>query len=176
LDFYNMRRHDVLKARPNAAHTGLARLEEKYDVRIITQNIDDLHERGGSSHVLHLHGEITKTRSVHNPHRTYPYEADIRLGHLAADGGQLRPFIVWFGEAVPMIEKAAEEVMQADIFVIIGTSLNVYPAAGLIDVTRNDIPKYLIDKNIPPVSGHHRIKTIEQPATLGVAQLLQELL
>lgn len=176
LDFYNMRRKDVLAASPNAAHTGLAALEDKYDVQIITQNIDDLHERGGSTNVLHLHGELTKIRSVRSEKRTYPYDADLKLGDIAADGGQLRPFIVWFGEAVPMIEKAAEIVSQADIFVIIGTSLNVYPAAGLIDATRGDIPKYLIDKTIPSVSGRHQIKTIEQPATLGVAQLMKELL
>ncbi|PUZ20648.1 NAD-dependent deacetylase [Chitinophaga costaii] len=176
LDFYNARRHDVRKALPNAAHTGLAKLEEKYDVRIITQNIDDLHERGGSSNVLHLHGEITKTRSVRNEHQTYPYVADIHLGNLAADGGQLRPFIVWFGEEVPLIEKAVEEVMQADIFVIIGTSLAVYPAAGLLDVTRGNIPKYLIDKNISAITGFHQIKTIALPATLGVQQLIKELM
>ena len=176
LDFYNMRRHDVLKAMPNAAHTGLAKLEDKYDVHIITQNIDDLHERGGSTKVLHLHGEIIKTRSVWDEYRTYPYTEDLKMGDLAADGGQLRPFIVWFGEAVPMIENAAAIAAAADIFVIIGTSLNVYPAAGLIDVTKHNIPKYLIDKNIPAVSGSHRIKTIAMPATLGVAQLLEELL
>ncbi|PUZ23135.1 NAD-dependent protein deacylase [Chitinophaga parva] len=176
LDFYNMRRHDVLKAAPNAAHTGLAKLEDKYDVHIITQNIDDLHERGGSTKVLHLHGEITKARSVLDEYRAYPYTADLKIGDLAADGGQLRPFIVWFGEAVPMIENAAAIAAAADIFVIIGTSLNVYPAAGLIDVTKRNIPKYLIDKSIPAVSGSHRIKTIAMPATLGVAQLLAELL
>lgn len=172
LDFYNGRRQDVSAANPNEAHTGLAKLEEKYDVCIITQNIDDLHERGGSSRVLHLHGEIFKMRSVKNEELIYDIRADIKMGDLAADGGQLRPHIVWFGEAVPMIERAAREVMEADIFVVIGTSLQVYPAAGLLNYVKEDAAIYLIDKKLPEVTGHDNLVLIEKPATTGVAELL----
>jgi len=132
LNFYNERRKDVAKALPNPAHIQLAELEDFFDVHIITQNIDDLHERGGSTQVTHLHGEIFKMRSIANTEKTYPIHGDIHVGDLAEDGTQLRPFIVWFEEEVPMIEKAAEIVRNADIFVVIGTSLQVYPAASLI--------------------------------------------
>lgn len=176
LDFYNMRRRDVRKASPNAAHIGLAQLQQRFDVRIITQNVDDLHERAGSKHVLHLHGEILKMRSVLNASLVYPIEEDIKLGDVAADGGQLRPHIVWFGEAVPMIEEAAAEVMQADIFVVVGTSLNVYPAAGLMDYVEDHVPRYVIDKKIPAVAPHPHLYLIEQPATTGIAELLQLLI
>ncbi len=176
LDFYNLRRKDVLQAQPNAAHTGLAQLQELFDVRIITQNIDDLHERAGSSHVLHLHGEIFKMRSVLDESRIYPITEDIRLGDLAADGGQLRPHIVWFGEAVPMIEVALKEVLQADVFVVVGTSLNVYPAASLLNYVREDVPKFVIDKSIPEVGDIPNLHRIEKPATLGVAALKEQLL
>ncbi|QJB31262.1 NAD-dependent deacylase [Chitinophaga oryzae] len=172
LDFYNSRRRDVKNARPNAAHTGLAQLEEKYDVRVITQNIDDLHERGGSSRVLHLHGEIFKMRSVKNEESIFDIQDDIRLGDLAEDGGQLRPHIVWFGEAVPMIEQAVREVMWADIFVVIGTSLQVYPAASLLNYIRPQASVYVIDKKLPPVEGYENLICIEKPATAGVAELL----
>lgn len=171
LDFYNMRRRDVCDAMPNAAHIGLAKLEEHFEVRIITQNIDNLHERGGSSFVLHLHGEICKKRSVRDEDTTYPYEEDIRLGDLAPDGGQYRPHIVWFGEAVPMIEVAAQEVAKADVFVVIGTSLNVYPAAGLIDFVADETPKFVIDKKIPQVANLPNLHLIEKPATEGVEEL-----
>ncbi|NLR68323.1 NAD-dependent deacylase [Chitinophaga varians] len=172
LDFYNSRRRDVKNAQPNAAHTGLAELEAKYDVRVITQNIDDLHERGGSSRVLHLHGEIFKMRSVKNEELIFDIQEDIRLGDLAEDGGQLRPHIVWFGEAVPMIEQAVREVMWADIFVVIGTSLQVYPAASLLNYIRPEAVVYLIDKKLPSVEGYNNIISIEKPATAGVAELL----
>ncbi|MGN7823884.1 SIR2 family NAD-dependent protein deacylase [Chitinophaga sp. 22536] len=172
LDFYNSRRRDVKNAQPNAAHTGLAELEAKYDVRVITQNIDDLHERGGSSRVLHLHGEIFKMRSVKNEELIFDIQEDIRLGDLAEDGGQLRPHIVWFGEAVPMIEQAVREVMWADIFVVIGTSLQVYPAASLLNYIRPEAVVYLIDKKLPSVEGCNNIISIEKPATAGVAELL----
>lgn len=173
LDFYNMRRKDVRAAMPNEAHKGLARLEEKYEVCIVTQNIDDLHERAGSSHVLHLHGEIFKMRSELDTRFTYPVEGDIQLGDTAKDGGQLRPHIVWFGEEVPMIARAALEMAKADIFVLVGTSLNVYPAAGLIDYLKEGVPKYIIDKKIPPVNHYSHLHLIEQPATTGVAALLE---
>lgn len=132
LDFYNMRRRDVANSKPNAAHTGLAELENFFDVTIITQNIDDLHERGGSTNVLHLHGEIFKMCSERNKNIIYEIKGDIKPGDLAPDGAQLRPFIVWFEEEVPLLPEAAAIVAGADIFVVIGTSLQVYPAARLI--------------------------------------------
>ena len=148
LDFYNQRRRELQHAQPNAGHIGLAELEAKYDVRIITQNVDNLHERAGSTHVIHLHGELMKYCSVANLEKAYdidPAHLDMHLGDLAPDGKQQRPFIVWFGEAVPMIEPAIREVEACDIFVIIGTSLNVYPAAGLLNYVRRGQPIYLID-------------------------------
>lgn len=150
LEFYNQRRKDALKAQPNAGHIGLAQMEKEYLVSIVTQNVDDLHERAGSTNVLHLHGELMKVRSVKNPSKIYtlpPEKTEIHLGDLAEDGSQLRPHIVWFGEAVPMIEQAAETVSHADVLVIIGTSLNVYPAAGLLNYAPKGIPIYLIDPN-----------------------------
>jgi len=171
LDFYNYRRREVLKAEPNAAHTGLAALEQYFDVTIITQNIDDLHERGGSTNVVHFHGEICKMCSKKNDQLIYPIEGDINLGDVAADGFQLRPHIVWFGEAVPMIETAADIASTADYFVVIGTSLAVYPAAGLLHYAPADIPKFIIDKYIPSTSGVANLRVIEMPATLGVAEL-----
>jgi NAD-dependent deacetylase len=175
LDFYNMRRKDVAAALPNAAHTGLAELENDFDVTIITQNIDDLHERGGSSQVVHLHGEIFRMRSVKDSRKTYEIRGDIQLGDLAPDGGQLRPFIVWFEEPVPMIEVAISIVEDADIFVVIGTSLAVYPAAGLINYVHRDIPKFIIDKHIPPTPGVRNLHIIEAPATEGVSLLKKRL-
>ena len=170
LDFYNARRRDILAAEPNAAHTGLAELEKDFDVWVITQNIDNLHERGGSSKVLHLHGEIIKMRSVLDESRTYPYGGDIRCGDLAADGGQLRPHIVWFGEAVPMIEQAVQIVREADIFMVVGTSLLVYPAAGLLDFVGADVAVYVIDKKLPQVPPRPYLHMIEKSATEGVAE------
>ncbi|HMR84129.1 MAG TPA: NAD-dependent deacylase [Niabella sp.] len=171
LDFYNMRRKQALEARPNAAHTGLAELEKYFDVHVITQNIDDLHERGGSTHVTHLHGEIFKMRSEKSLSPSYDIKGDINMGDVAPDGGQLRPDIVWFGEAVPMIEKAAQIAMDADIFVVIGTSLVVYPAAGLIDLVPVYNPKFVIDKTVPYLKEMHSLTIIEKPATEGVKEL-----
>lgn len=171
LDFYNMRRRNVKDAVPNAAHFALAELEQHYDVHIVTQNIDDLHERAGSTNVLHLHGEIFKMRSDINEALVYPITDDILMGDLAQDGGQLRPHIVWFGEAVPMIEQAIPIMQQAAVFVLIGTSLAVYPAAGLVDYLPDSISKYVLDKSIPSVSRYKNIIPIEKPATLGVADL-----
>ncbi len=176
LDFYNMRRKDVAAAKPNAAHTGIAALEKKYEVSIITQNIDDLHERAGSSQVLHLHGEIFKMRSAADEQLVSEIRDDIRLGDLAEDGAQLRPHIVWFEEPVPLIPAAAALMAKADIFVLVGTSLQVYPAAGLIDYVQEDVPKYIIDKKIPPVNRYRNIIAIEKPATEGVGELLTLLL
>lgn len=171
LDFYNMRRRNVKDAVPNAAHYALAELELYYDVHIVTQNIDDLHERAGSTNVLHLHGEIFKMRSELNEELVYPITDDILIGDLAQDGGQLRPHIVWFGEAVPMIDQAIPIMQQADVFVLIGTSLAVYPAAGLVDYLPDSISKYVVDKSIPSVGRYKNIIPIEKPATLGVADL-----
>ena len=175
LEFYNMRRKDVKAAHPNAAHIGLAELQEEYDVQIITQNIDDLHERAGSKKVLHLHGEILKMRSVLDETWNYPIEGDIRLGDIAEDGGQMRPDIVWFGEAVPKIEEAVKLVMQADIFAVIGTSLAVYPAAGLLDYVPAKVPVYVIDKKLPEITHRAGLHLIEKPATEGVKVFRQAL-
>jgi NAD-dependent deacetylase len=171
LKFYNERRRNVLEAEPNEAHYGLARLEKQFDVTIITQNIDDLHERAGSTNVLHLHGEILKMRSEKDESLIYETRKDIQLGDLADDGAQLRPHIVWFHEPVPMIEKAALLLQEADYFVIVGTSLVVYPAAGLIHHVAEKVPKYIIDKSIPAFSGISKITAIEMPATEGVKEL-----
>jgi NAD-dependent deacetylase len=175
LDFYNMRRRDALKAEPNAGHLGLAELERDFDVHIITQNIDDLHERAGSTSVMHLHGEIFKMRSDKNEELVYPIREDILVGHRAEDGAQLRPHIVWFEEPVPMIERAVPLVRSADIFVVVGTSLVVYPAAGLVDLARPGIPKFIVDKKIPYTSSVGDLVAIEQPASTGVQELRQQL-
>ncbi len=176
LDFYNQRRRDVALAEPNDAHKGLAALEKDFKVTIITQNIDDLHERGGSKNVLHLHGEIFKMRSVKNIQEIFNIVGDIHIGDIANDGSQLRPHIVWFEEEVPMIEQAVEMMRTADIFVLVGTSLQVYPAAGLIDMVKDEVPKYIIDKKIPAVSHYTNIIPLEGTATEGVKKLLQVLL
>lgn len=175
LDFYNMRRKNVLEAQPNEAHFNLVALEENYRVTIITQNVDDLHERAGSTNVIHLHGEIFKMRSVNNEHVNFEIKGDINVGDLATDGGQLRPDIVWFNEPVPMIEIAAEITSTADIFVLIGTSLQVYPAAGLLHYLNSDIPKYVLDKKIPEVRGVSNLTCIEDSATSGTFELLRKL-
>lgn len=176
LDFYNYRRRDVLLAQPNAAHIGLAELENDFDVTIITQNIDDLHERVGSTNVLHLHGEILKMRSERDEQLIYDITSDIMLGDKAEDGAQLRPHIVWFEEAVPMIEVAVPIVQQADFFAVVGTSLVVYPAAGLITVADDAIPKFIVDKKIPYTSSVYNVTAIEKPATEGVKDLRELLL
>lgn len=173
LRFYNMRRMACLAAQPNAAHLGLVSLEKQNEVIIITQNIDDLHERAGSSNVLHLHGEITKMRSELNDDQVYPYERDIVLGDLALDGGQFRPHVVWFGESVPNIELAYPLVAHwADIIILIGSSLAVYPAAGLLHHAPVQIPKFILDKKIPPVAGLDNVVKIEKPASEGIGDLL----
>ncbi|HQZ75852.1 MAG TPA: NAD-dependent deacylase [Chitinophagaceae bacterium] len=171
LEFYNYRRKNVLDAQPNAAHYGLAELEKDFDVTIITQNIDDLHERAGSSNVLHLHGEIFKMRSERNSSLIAEIKSDIKLGDVAADGAQYRPHIVWFEEPVPKIEEAIPVVHNADIFVVAGTSLVVYPAAGLVNYIKPEVPIYIIDKKIPYISSKQKLTIIEMPATEGVKQL-----
>ncbi|MBS1781230.1 MAG: NAD-dependent deacylase [Bacteroidetes bacterium] len=176
LDFYNMRRRNVLDAQPNAAHYALAALQDRYDVHIITQNIDDLHERAGSNHVMHLHGEIFKMRSEHDEYTTYPIKGDMKLGDVDKHGVQLRPAIVWFEEAVPMIEHAIPVMQSADIFILVGTSLVVYPAAGLVDYIQHHVPKYIVDRKIPPVSRYSNIIAIEKIATEGMTELKKILL
>jgi NAD-dependent deacetylase len=176
LEFYNMRRKNVKEAQPNEAHYILAELEKNFDVRIITQNIDDLHERAGSNNVLHLHGEIFKMRSEKNDSLIYPIEGDILPGDLADDGAQLRPHIVWFEEAVTMMEEAVAVVKSADIFVVAGTSLAVYPAAGLVNYAPWPIPKFIVDKKIPYTSSLLNLTAIEKPATAGMQELRNILL
>lgn len=171
LDFYNERRRDVAAAQPNAAHIGLALLEKDFKVTIITQNIDDLHERGGSSNVLHLHGEIFKMRSVDDADTVYEIKGDINLGDMDTRGAQLRPFIVWFEEPVPMMENAVAILQDCDYFVVVGTSLQVYPAASLLHYAPTFLPKFIIDKKIPSVSNYPNLHCIEMPATEGVNEL-----
>lgn len=173
LDFYNQRRKDVANAQPNAAHLELADLENHFEVTIITQNIDDLHERGGSTNVLHLHGEIFKMRSVNDAHTLYEIRSDIRLGDLAKDGTQLRPHIVWFGEPVPMMEVAIQKMADCDFFAVIGTSLQVYPAASLLQYASLHSPKFIIDKKIPPVQKYPNLICIEKCASEGVKKMKQ---
>lgn len=173
LDFYNKRRRESLSAKPNDGHLGLAEMEKEYNVRIITQNVDNLHEKAGSSSVIHLHGELMKARSSINPDKIYlldPNNPDIKVGDMCEDGSPLRPHIVWFGEAVPMMEIAEEIVRKADALVIIGTSLNVYPAAGLINYVQAGTPIYIIDPNEVAVS-RAKINFIRKGASEGVAEL-----
>ncbi|NOT51205.1 MAG: NAD-dependent deacylase [Chitinophagaceae bacterium] len=172
LNFYNERRKNVAEAQPNAAHYGLAELQNDFDVTIITQNIDDLHERAGSTNIIHLHGEIFKMRSEWDETLIKEIRGDIKLGDLADDGGQFRPHIVWFEEPVPKIEEAAFIANSADIFVVAGTSLVVYPAAGLVNYVRAETPKYIIDKKIPYTSFLQNLTSIEKPATEGVQELI----
>jgi NAD-dependent deacetylase len=176
LDFYNYRRKNVAEATPNNAHVILAELERHFDVHIITQNIDDLHERGGSTRVLHLHGEISKMRSCRSEQLVYPIQGDIRIGDTGEDGQQLRPHIVWFGEAVPLIEDAALITSQADLFAVVGTSLVVYPAAGLIHATMPGTPCFIVDKKIPETTGVSGLVRIEMPATTGMEKLKELLI
>lgn len=170
--FYNMRRREVLKAEPNAAHTAIAELQSKYDVWVITQNVDDLHERAGSKNVVHLHGEILKMRSEKNDKVTFDIREDIPLDARAADGGYLRPHVVWFGEAVPEMERAEALMPTAEIFVVAGTSLQVYPAAGLIHSLPYGIPRFLIDPFPPFKDNYMGYKVIAQKASAGMAELL----
>jgi len=176
LDFYNLRRSQSCKAQPNRAHSGIAYLESKFDVQIVTQNVDDLHERGGSSKVLHLHGELTKVRSVKNENLVIDIgDRSMRMGDLASDGEQLRPHVVWFGEMVPMLEEAAKIVEQADILVVIGTSLVVYPAAGLINYAPISCRKYIIDPSTPELYSFDGWIHIKETATSGIAKLIEDL-
>jgi len=174
--FYNERRKQVLAAEPNQAHIALAELQDQFDVQIITQNVDDLHERAGSKNVLHLHGVITRSQSDLNPSLTYPINGwEIKATDLCELGAPLRPHVVWFGEQVPNLTMAAEICHQADAFAVIGTKLAVYPAAGLVDFVPEDVIRYVVDVSVPYVSGGKLVKKIEAPATEGVPQMAEEL-
>ncbi|UMB54525.1 NAD-dependent deacylase [Lutibacter sp. A64] len=177
LDFYNKRRQQLLSVAPNLAHKSLVLLENKYQVNIITQNVDDLHERAGSKNVLHLHGELLKVRSTKNPNLIYSWKKDLLLGDLCEDHSQLRPHIVWFGEEVPMLEKAIEITSKADILIIIGTSMQVYPAANLINFIEPKIPVYFIDPK-PAIQKNYfpNLTVISEKASTGVAKVVTELI
>lgn len=174
LHFYNQRRAQLLTVEPNDGHRALAELERDFDVEVITQNVDDLHERAGSTRVLHLHGELRKVRSSRYENLVYSWDKDLQLGDVCAKGHQLRPHIVWFGEAVPMLEKAAELAEQADIFLIVGTSLQVYPAAGLMRYAPRNIPFYYVDPK-PQVTWDleqlPNLNIIAEPASTGVKKV-----
>lgn len=178
-DFYNERRKQLLTVKPNRGHELLAEMEQFYDVTVITQNVDNLHERAGSSRVIHLHGELTKVTSSWQPNNPNyikelkPEEYEVKIGDVAADGSQLRPFIVWFGEAVPMIETAIDYCGQADVFLIIGTSLNVYPAAGLLNYVPAHVPVYLIDPKQVPIASGRPVHVIQKGASEGMGELKQ---
>ena len=172
LDFYNQRRRQLSQVEPNEAHRLLAHLEKRYEVVIITQNVDDLHERAGSHNIIHLHGELLKSRGVDNPEVTYPCTGDIHVGDKSPTGAQLRPHIVWFGEEVPMLEKDIAQVYSADILMIIGTSLQVYPAASLIDYVKEGTPIFYIDPN-PSLHSKGELTVIAQKASTGVAKAIE---
>lgn len=175
LNFYNERRRQLFQVKPNEGHRQLVRLEEKYDVHIITQNIDNLHEQAGSTNVLHLHGLLTQARSDRNDNLIVDIgDRDIHIGDKAPDGAQLRPHIVWFGEAVPNIEPAAELCEKADYFIVVGTSMNVYPAAGLIHYVPRSTPCYLVDPKAVPVS--RPITIFQEKAGTGVKKVVDELM
>lgn len=175
--FYNQRRKQLLEVSPNPAHLSLVKLEQSFDVQIITQNVDDLHERAGSSKILHLHGELKKVRSTGDPGLIYDLEGwELKMGDCCEKGYQLRPHIVWFGEAVPMIGPAVEYVSQADICMVIGTSMVVYPAASLINYVRREVPKYYVDPKAFPVAGISNLTVIQKKAGEGVPELVSQLL
>lgn len=182
IDFYNERRKQLLEVKPNRGHELLAELGQNFNVTIITQNVDNLHERAGSTHVVHLHGELTKVTSSYQPNNPNyikelkPEQYEVKMGDTAEDGSQLRPFIVWFGEAVPMIETAIHYTEQADIFVIIGTSLNVYPAAGLLNYVPYGVPVYLIDPKEVKINSGRQVNVIRKGASEGVYELKKILL
>jgi len=176
LDFYNQRRRQLLECESNEAHKLLVTLEEKFNVHIITQNVDDLHERAGSKNILHLHGELLKVRSTLDEHLIYEWKQDLKVGDKCGKGAQLRPHIVWFGEQVPMIEVAGKIASQADIFIVIGTSLVVYPAAGLVHYTDYTVPKYVVDPNKPTISNIQNVEYITEKASVGVKMLVDKLM
>ena len=182
LEFYNQRRKTGLHAQPNAGHLALAALEKHFDVTIITQNVDNLHEKAGSTRVLPLHGELFKVRSTANPNLVYdladidPNGWELVVGDRCEKGSQLRPHIVWFGEAVPLIEAAAQIAAEADVFVVVGTSLVVYPAAGLLDYVPDTAPIYVIDPHLPDVGPRPNLHLIAEKGSVGLPRLAEELI
>ena len=177
LDFYNERRKKLFEVNPNAGHLALVKLEEKFNVIVITQNVDDLHERAGSSNVVHLHGELKKARSTVDPSLIYTLDHwELKLGDRCEKGSQLRPHIVWFGEPVPMIETAIEIASKADLFLVVGTSMAVYPAAGLIGYVKKDIPKFYVDPNANNLPGIENLQIIKEKAGTGLPRLVDNLL
>ncbi len=177
LDFYNKRRAQLLEVDPNPGHTALVKLEKKYNVEIITQNVDDLHERAGSTNVLHLHGELFKVRSTEYSNLIYDWKKNLNIGDVCKKNSQLRPHIVWFGEDVPLLNKAVEITLKADILLIIGTSMKVYPAANLINCTKPDIPIYFIDPE-PSIyqNQYSNLKIIAENASTGVVKVVNQLI
>ncbi len=176
LEFYNQRRKQVVAAKPNAAHEFIADLQNKFDVQVITQNVDDLHERAGSKHVMHLHGEIMKARSTADPSLIYPLKkVELILGDMCVKGSQLRPHIVWFGEDVPHMEMANNYAAEADLFVVVGTSLNVYPAAGILNFVKVNVPKWLVDPGDFNLDYVKNLKHIKATAVNGIKTLKEEL-
>ena len=177
LEFYNLRRKKALEVAPNRGHEILVELEAHFDVHIITQNVDDLHERAGSSRVMHVHGELFKSQSTKDPSLVYPMNGwKLELGDCCELGSQLRPSIVWFGEAVPLIEDAALLTSTADLFLVVGTSMAVYPAAGLIQLVPDHIPKYLVDPKPPQLSHIPNLHTIREVGSVGLRQLKAQLI
>lgn len=176
LDFYNARRKNLLDVKPNAGHYALAELEKHFQVDIITQNVDDLHERAGSSRVLHLHGELLKAQSTKIPKLVYEWKKDLNLGDKCSSGSQLRPFIVWFGEPVPKMDEAIAIAATADIFLVIGTSMVVYPAAGLVHYVRYEAPKFIIDPRPPEISNVPNVEFIQAAASQGVPDIVKKIM
>ena len=176
LEFYNQRRKAALSVEPNPGHRALAELEKHFEVSIITQNVDPLHEKAGSSHVIHLHGELFKSRSTGSG-TVYDIEGwELKQGDCCEQGAQLRPHVVWFGEAVPMMETAIEEALSADIFLVIGTSMLVYPAAGLINFVGEEVPKYVLDPKMPEVPSRPNLYKIAEKASTGLPRLVKMLI
>lgn len=177
LDFYNQRRKNALNVKPNRGHEILVQLESHFNVTIVTQNVDNLHERAGSTHVVHLHGSLFESRSTGEETLVYPIPGwELKWGDTCDKGFQLRPNIVWFGELVPMMEVAADLAKQADIFLIVGTSMVVYPAAGLINYVRYDVPKFVVDPKLPDINYIRNMEMIEDKASTGLARLKNKLL
>lgn len=176
LDFYNQRRKQALSARPNPGHLALADMEKDFDVTIVTQNVDNLHEKAGSMKVIHLHGELFKVRSTLDETLIFDLDGwELKKGDRCPKGSQLRPHIVWFGEMVPMMEVAIEEALQADIFMVVGTSLLVYPAAGLMNFVGAEIPKFLIDPKLPAIGPYQNLQMFEESAGTGVPRVAEML-
>lgn len=177
LEFYNQRRKNALTAQPNQGHIIIAELEQYFNTTVITQNVDNLHEKAGSSNVIHLHGELFKSRSTIDPDLVYNIEGwELKKGDRCEKGSQLRPHIVWFGESVPLMDVAVEVTIHADFFIVIGTSLQVYPAAGLLEYVPHNTPKFIIDPNMPHVSHRPNLFLYEKPGSIGMAMVRDKLL